>query len=76
MHERLPIGAITAAEEGCITVDHKRCIGCSACTTACPWMMATVNTESKNPRNVCYAVNAQTPANRGVKIIEWKDITV
>ena len=43
-----PIGAITwQQKEGCITVDHKRCIGCSACTTACPWMMATVNTESK-----------------------------
>ncbi len=63
-----PIGAITwQQKEGCITVDHKRCIGCSACTTACPWMMATVNTESKNPRNVCYAVNAQTPAQQGVK---------
>lgn len=61
-----PIGAITRQQkEGCITVDHKRCIGCSACTTACPWMMATVNTESKNPRNVCYAVNAQTPAQQG-----------
>ena len=43
-----PIGAIPwQQKEGCITVDHKRCIGCSACTTACPWMMATVNTESK-----------------------------
>ncbi len=30
-------------------------------------MMATVNTEVKNPRNVCYAVNAQTPAQQGVK---------
>ncbi|XPE52955.1 ferredoxin-like protein [Shigella flexneri] len=42
------IGAITwQQKEGCITVDHKLCIGCSACTTACQWMMATVNTESK-----------------------------
>ncbi len=29
--------------------------------------MATVIPKVKNPRNVCYAVNAQTPANRGVK---------
>ena len=43
-----PIGAITwSQEDGCIAVDHRRCIGCSACTTACPWMMATVNTETK-----------------------------
>ncbi len=49
-----PIGAITwQQEEGCITVDHKRCIGCSACTTACPWMMATVNTESKKSSKMC-----------------------
>ena len=27
-------------------------------TTACPWMMATVNTETKSPQNVCYAGNA------------------
>ncbi len=33
MHERLPDWCdYLAAEEGFITVDHKRCIGCSACT--------------------------------------------
>ncbi len=27
MHERLPVGAITwQQKEGCITVDHKRCL--------------------------------------------------
>ncbi|WP_307722033.1 4Fe-4S dicluster domain-containing protein, partial [Escherichia coli] len=44
-----PLGALPwQTTAGCLTVDHKRCIGCIACTTSCPWMMATVNTESKN----------------------------
>ncbi len=73
-----PIGAITwQQEEGCITVDHKRCIGCSACTTACPWMMATVNTETKKSSKCVLCGECANACPTGaLKIIEWKDITV
>lgn len=73
-----PIGAITwQQKEGCITVDHKRCIGCSACTTACPWMMATVNTESKKSSKCVLCGECANACPTGaLKIIEWKDITV
>ncbi len=73
-----PIGAITwRPKEGCCTVDHKRCIGCSACTTACPWMMATVNTESKKSSKCVLCGECANACPTGaLKIIEWKDITV
>jgi Fe-S-cluster-containing dehydrogenase component len=73
-----PIGAITwKQEEGCIVVDHKRCIGCSACTTACPWMMATVNTETKKSSKCVLCGECANACPTGaLKIIEWKDITV
>ncbi len=71
-----PIGAITwQQKEGCITVDHKRCIGCSACTTACPWMMATVNTESKKSSKCVLCGECKRLPNRGVKNYRVEDIT-
>lgn len=61
-----PVKAIRYQEEfGCIVVDTRRCIGCAACTTACPWMMATVNPQTKNPVNVIYVVNALQHAQQG-----------
>ena len=76
MHEHSPDWCdYPRQQKGCITVDHKRCIGCSACTTFVD--DGHRNTESKNPRNVCYAVNAQTPDLTGaLKLSAWKDITV
>lgn len=78
MHERLPDWCdYPQQKEGCITVDHKRCIGCSACTTACPWMMATVNTESKKSSKCVLCGECANACPTGaLKIIEWKDITV
>ena len=59
------------------TCRHKRCIGCSACTTACPWMMATVNTESKKSSKCVLCGECANACPTGaLKIIEWKDITV
>ncbi|MGC4539583.1 4Fe-4S binding protein, partial [Escherichia coli] len=55
----------------------KPCIGCSACTTACPWMMATVNTESKKSSKCVLCGECANACPTGaLKIIEWKDITV
>ena len=70
-----PIGAITwKQEDGCIAVDHKRCIGCSACTTACPWMMSTET--KKSSKCVLCGECANACPTGALKIIEWKDITV
>lgn len=73
-----PIKAIAYNEErGCITVDDRRCIGCSACTTACPWMMATVNPQIKKSGkcNLCGECASACPTG-ALSIIDWKDITV
>lgn len=32
-----PVGAITKFEEGPVVVDHKKCIGCKFCVSACPF---------------------------------------
>ncbi|PWC11735.1 hypothetical protein B4923_12975 [Brenneria roseae subsp. americana] len=73
-----PIKVITYNEErGCITVDANRCIGCAACTTACPWMMATVNPQIKKSGkcNLCGECATACPTG-ALSIIDWKDITV
>lgn len=73
-----PIKVIAYNEEqGCITVDDKRCIGCSACTTACPWMMATVNPQIKKSGkcNLCGECVTACPTG-ALSIIDWKEITV
>ncbi|GKX50098.1 ferredoxin-like protein [Budvicia aquatica] len=73
-----PIGAISYSEkDGCIAVDHRRCIGCSACTTACPWMMATVNTQTKKSSKCILCGECANACPTGaLTIIDWKDITV
>ncbi|MCS6742910.1 4Fe-4S binding protein, partial [Acinetobacter baumannii] len=64
-------------EFGCIVVDTRRCIGCAACTTACPWMMATVNPQTKKSGkcNLCGECASACPTG-ALHIIEWKEITV
>jgi len=32
-----PIDCIATSEDGCVSVDEKRCIGCKLCTIACPY---------------------------------------
>ena len=73
-----PVKAIRYQEEfGCIVVDTRRCIGCAACTTACPWMMATVNPQTKKSGkcNLCGECASACPTG-ALQIIEWKEITV
>ena len=73
-----PIKAISYnSEYGCISVDTKRCIGCSACTTACPWMMATVNPQTqKSSKCILCGECASACPTGALSIIEWKAITV
>ncbi|HBB5823897.1 TPA: 4Fe-4S binding protein, partial [Escherichia coli] len=43
----------------------------------CPWMMATVNTESKKSSKCVLCGECANACPTGaLKIIEWKDITV
>ncbi|AKH89623.1 ferredoxin-like protein [Edwardsiella tarda] len=71
-----PIGAIRwRADLGCIAVDQKRCIGCSACTTACPWMMATVNTVTKKSAKCILCGECADACPTGaLKIVAWQAI--
>jgi Fe-S-cluster-containing dehydrogenase component len=73
-----PINAISWNEKlGCISVDTQRCLGCSACTTACPWMMPTVNPETrKSGKCILCGECASACPTGALSIIEWKEITV
>lgn len=42
-----PVKAIYADDDGVKFVDQEKCIGCGACTNACPWEMPTINPETK-----------------------------
>ncbi|MDR3439110.1 ferredoxin-like protein [Telmatospirillum sp.] len=73
-----PIKAIAWNEKyRCISVDTQRCLGCGACTSACPWMMATVNpvTHKSGKCILCGECASACPTG-ALSIIEWKEITV
>ena len=38
-----PVDAISKREDGIVVVDQEKCIGCMACTGACPWMIPQHN---------------------------------
>ena len=41
-----PTGASHRTEDGIVTVDHGRCIGCMYCMAACPYQVRTQNEET------------------------------
>ena len=41
-----PTGASHHTEDGIVTVDHGRCIGCKYCMAACPYQVRTQNEET------------------------------
>ena len=41
-----PTGASHRTEDGIVTVDHGRCIGCKYCMAACPYQVRTQNEET------------------------------
>jgi len=72
-----PVNAIRWNEKyQAISVDTERCLGCSACTSSCPWAMATVNPETqKSGKCILCGECADVCPTGALSIIEWKNIT-
>ena len=71
-----PAKAITADEKtGVKSIDKELCIGCGACTQACPWHMPTVDPETKKSTKciACGACVKGCPTG-ALTMIEWKDL--
>ncbi len=70
-----PKGAIYADENGVKKVDEEKCIGCGACTEACPWHMPTVNPITKKSSKCiqCGACVAGCPSG-ALSIIPWEEV--
>lgn len=71
-----PQKAISADETtGARVIDTEKCVGCGACTQACPWHMPTVDPETKKSTKciTCGACVAGCPTG-ALSIVDWKDI--
>lgn len=71
-----PVHAIYSNEEtGARVVDEEICIGCGMCTSACPWNMPVVDTET-NVSKKCISCGrcAEQCPNGAIDFIDWKDI--
>ncbi|MEG0753859.1 MAG: ferredoxin-like protein [Angelakisella sp.] len=60
---------------GARVIDEKLCVGCGACTAACPWNIPVVDPETKKSTKciTCGACVAGCPTG-ALSIVEWKDI--
>lgn len=74
--EACPVQAIYADDQGVKKVDEAKCIGCGACTEACPWHMPTVDPETKKSTKcvACGACVAGCPTTT-LSIIPWDEVT-
>ena len=70
-----PQKAIGTNEFGARVVDQELCIGCGACTQACPWHLPTVNPATKKSSKcvACGACINGCPSG-ALSIIKWEDL--
>lgn len=71
-----PQKAISAdPNTGARVIDKDKCIGCGACTQACPWHMPTVDPETKKSTKciTCGACVAGCPTG-ALSIVDWTDV--
>lgn len=70
-----PMQAIYADENGVRKVDTEKCVGCGACTQACPWHMPTVNPETKkSSKCIQCGACAEGCVTGALSIIPWDKI--
>lgn len=70
-----PQDAIYADENGVKLVDESKCVGCGACTHACPWKLPTVNPETKkSSKCILCGVCAEGCPTGALSIVPWSRI--
>lgn len=74
--EACPVSAIGVAEgTGARVVDEDKCVGCGACTQACPWTMPTVDPETqKSTKCILCGVCADNCITGALKIVPWDKV--
>lgn len=70
-----PVGAIEANGTGARVINSDTCVGCGACTSACPWNLPTVDPETKKSTKciTCGACVAGCPTG-ALSIVDWTDV--
>lgn len=70
-----PQKAIYATDTGVKVIDQSKCIGCGACTLACPWHLPTVNPETrKSSKCILCGVCAQGCPSGALSVVPWDKV--
>lgn len=57
------------------TVDEEKCVGCGACTSACPWHMPTIDPEtSKSTKCILCGACADNCITGALQLVPWEKI--